>query len=74
MHDIRHTMAVTRLKKWYQEGIPLDAKLPVLSTYLGHRHLSDTYRYLKWIPAVFPEITARTEALTGIVIPERRER
>jgi len=74
LHDIRHTMAVTRLKKWYQEGVALDAKLPVLSTYLGHQRLQYTYIYLKCIPSVFPEIIAKTEALTGDVIPERSDR
>ncbi len=74
VHDLRHTMAITCLKRWYQEGACLNAKLPVLSTYLGHRKLEATQRYLKWLPAIFPEIAATMESMTGSVIPRRRDR
>lgn len=72
VHDLRHTFAITRLKKWYQEGVCLQDKLAVLSTYLGHRRIQATQRYLKWLPAIFPEITVTMESSTGRVIPQRR--
>lgn len=46
IHDLRHTFAVNRLLAWYREGSNLAAKLPVLSTYLGHSSLSCTEVYL----------------------------
>jgi integrase len=45
-HDLRHTFAVRRLAGWYREGLDLQAMLPVLATYLGHAHYSDTAYYL----------------------------
>lgn len=45
-HDMRHTFAVRRLAGWYREGLDLQAMLPVLATYMGHVHYSDTAYYL----------------------------
>lgn len=50
LHDLRHRLAVTTLMRWYQAGVAVDAQLPVLSTYLGHTKVSDTYWYLSAVP------------------------
>src|SRR5208283_4495239 len=47
VHDFRHSFAVTRLALWYQEGANLNAKLPLLATYLGHSSLTGTEIYLQ---------------------------
>ena len=73
IHDYRHLFAVHALRRWYRDGEDLDAKLPLLATYLGHRHLSGTQRYLHLTAELFPEITARADAAFGDVIPQRRE-
>jgi integrase len=71
IHDFRHGFAVRTLRRWYRNGEDLDAKLPLLATYLGHQHLSGTQRYLHLTAELFPEITARVDALFGEVIPRR---
>jgi integrase/recombinase XerD len=71
IHDYRHLFAVHALRRWYREGEDLDAKLPLLATYLGHQHLSGTQRYLHLTAELFPEITARADAAFGDVIPRR---
>jgi len=73
IHDLRHTFAVHTLLRWYRDGEDLDAKLPLLATYLGHQHLSGTQRYLHLTAELFPEITARLDAVFGEVIPRRIE-
>ena len=73
IHDLRHTFAVHTLLRWYRNGEDLDAKLPLLATYLGHQHLSGTQRYLHLTAELFPEITARLDAVFGEVIPRRIE-
>lgn len=45
-HDLRHTFAVNRMLKWYEEGSDFHEQLPVLSTYMGHAHFEDTTYYL----------------------------
>ena len=42
----RHAFAVGRLVQWYREGANLLAKLPLLSTYLGHSTVTGTELYL----------------------------
>jgi integrase len=50
IHDLRHTFAVRTLLRWYQAGEDVEARLPVLSTYLGHRDPRSTYWYLSAAP------------------------
>jgi len=71
IHDYRHLFAVHTLRRWYRDGENLEAKLPLLATYLGHQHLSGTQHYLHLTAEIFPEITARVEAAFGEVIPRR---
>ena len=73
IHDARHRFAMCALRRWYRDGADLDAKLPLLATYLGHRNLSGTQRYLHLTAELFPEITARADAAFGDVIPRRSE-
>jgi integrase/recombinase XerD len=73
VHDYRHLFAVHTLRRWYRTGADLDAKLPLLTTYLGHQHLSGTQRYLHLTAELFPEITARLDVAFGEVIPRRIE-
>ena len=46
IHDFRHTFAVNRLPQWYRQGGNINAKLPLLATYLGHSSLAGTEIYL----------------------------
>jgi integrase len=50
IHDLRHTFAVRTLLGWYQAGEDVEARLPILSTYLGHRDPRSTYWYLSAAP------------------------
>jgi integrase len=37
IHGLRHAFAVRTLLGWYRDGLDVEALLPRLSTYLGHR-------------------------------------
>jgi integrase len=50
LHDFRHRFAVRTLLRWYRNGDDPKRRLPVLSTYLGHAHVTDTYWYLTGTP------------------------
>jgi integrase/recombinase XerD len=50
LHDLRHTFAVRTLLGWYRSGEDVQAKIPALSSYLGHREPSSTYWYLSAVP------------------------
>ncbi len=47
IHDFRHTFAVNRLSAWYWQEMDLSAKLPLLTTYLGHSSVICTEVYLQ---------------------------
>jgi hypothetical protein len=36
--------------RWYRAGQDVQRRLPILSTYLGHSHVGDTYWYLTQCP------------------------
>lgn len=59
LHDLRHTFAVRALLGWYRAGEDVQAKIPSLSTYLGHREPSSTYWYLSAAPELLALAAAR---------------
>ena len=46
LHDLRHAFTVATLLDWYRDGGDVQARLPVLSTWLGHIDPKSTYWYL----------------------------
>jgi integrase/recombinase XerD len=61
MHDLRHRFAVHTLLGWYRRGADVERKLPVLSTFLGHGHIEDTYWYLSSTPELMGAACKRLE-------------
>jgi len=61
LHDLRHRFAVTTLLDWYRTGMDVEQRLPVLSTYLGHAHVTDTYWYLSATPQLLALTKDRLE-------------
>jgi len=61
LHDFRHRFAVETLLGWYRSGQDVERRLPVLSTYLGHVHVSDTYWYLSAHPQLMTLAMTRME-------------
>jgi integrase/recombinase XerD len=49
IHDFRHSFAVNALLRWYRDGADIEAKLPLLATYLGHGSALSTHHYLHFI-------------------------
>jgi len=47
---------------WYQDGVDVQARLPVLSTYLGHASPEATYWYLQATPQLLALAAQRLEA------------
>lgn len=62
VHDLRHSFALRTLLRWYRDGLDVEALLPRLSTYLGHREPRFTYQYLTATPELLGQATARLEA------------
>lgn len=65
LHDLRHRFAVRVLTRWYQAGEDAARLLPVLSAYLGHVRVQDTYWYLSAWPELMTQAMSRLERRWG---------
>ena len=61
IHDLRHRFATQTLIHWYRSGIDAERRISVLSTYLGHVHVADTYWYLTACPELMGYAVKRLE-------------
>lgn len=66
IHHLRHSFAVRTLLGWYRSGLDVEALLPRLSTYLGHREPRFTYRYLSATPELLGQAVRRLETQTMV--------
>jgi integrase len=61
IHDLRHSFTVATLLAWYRDGGNVAARLPLLSTYLGHVDPKSTYWYLQATPELLAAAADRLE-------------
>jgi integrase/recombinase XerD len=62
LHDIRHTVAVATLIDWYRDpDVDVAARIPRLSSYLGHAAPKSTYWYLQAAPELLALAAQRLE-------------
>jgi len=61
LHDFRHRFAVQTLLRWHHNGEDVRWRLPVLSTYLGHGHVTDTYWYVTGTPELMAAVGQQLE-------------
>jgi integrase/recombinase XerD len=59
IHDLRHTFAVHALRRWYQDGVDVQAKLPSLAAYMGHVSIVSTQRYLAVVEPFSEKVAER---------------
>jgi integrase/recombinase XerD len=65
IHDLRHSFAVKTLLGWYRDGGDVPARMPLLSTYLGHVDPAATYWYLSAAPELLALAAERLEIASG---------
>lgn len=74
VHDFRHSCAVNALVRWYRDGIDVQAKLPLLATWLGHISILSTYHYLHFVEDLRLVANHRfTEAYGDLVVPVEKK-
>jgi integrase len=61
LHDLRHVFTVATLLDWYRDGGNVQARLPLLSTWLGHADPKSTYWYLQAVPELLALAASRLE-------------
>lgn len=65
LHDFRHSFCTATLLEWYRDGVDVHARLPWLSTYLGHADPKSTYWYLTGTTELLTLVAARLEHAFG---------
>ena len=65
LHDLRHTFAIRTLLDCYRDCGDVQARLPLLSTYLGHVDPAATYWYLSAAPELLGLAAGRLERHLG---------
>ena len=61
LHDLRHRFATATLVNWYRSDQDAERRLPLLSAFLGHVHVSDTQWYLSGAPELMRAAMSRLE-------------
>lgn len=61
LHDLRHYFAIATLLRWYRDGQDIERRLPVLSAFLGHVEVRNTYWYLSACPDLLGSAKDRLE-------------
>jgi integrase len=61
LHDLRHTFTCRVLLRWQKRSAGAVTRVPILSRYLGHTHVTDTFWYLTGIPELLAEAAKRSE-------------
>jgi len=68
VQDFRHSFAVSALLRWYEADADVQSNLPKLALYMGHVNIVSTAYYLRWMPAVISQASARfARACAGVV-------
>jgi integrase len=65
IHDLRHSFAIRTVLDWHRDQVDVEARLPLLSTYLGHIGPASTYWYLTAVPELLEAATVRLERSQG---------
>lgn len=73
VHDIRHTTAIHSLEKMVKGGVDIYCALPILSTFLGHKTISGTEKYVRMVQEIYPDIIGMQNPVTSFVFPNKPE-
>jgi integrase/recombinase XerD len=63
---LRHSFAVERMRRWYAEGVDVQARLPHLSVYLGHVRPQES----SWYVSATPELLTAAAERFGVYAAE----
>lgn len=68
VQDFRHSFAVAALLRWYETDVDVQSSLPKLALYMGHVNIVSTAYYLRWMPAVVSQASARfARSCAGVI-------
>lgn len=69
VHDLRFSFITDRVNRWALDGVDVDAMMPYLSRYVGHKDLQSTYYYIHTSERL-RDVVARYDVTGSSAIPE----
>lgn len=69
VHDLRHTFSVHALEQMIHKGIDPYCSIPILSTYLGHKGIESTEKYLRLTKQYFIDILKFSQQSAEKIFP-----
>jgi integrase/recombinase XerD len=72
VHDFRHTFAMHRVADWYRRGEDVEARMPFLSAYMGHKNVRATMAYITMSSELLDEAGRRFHPLAARVLGSGR--
>ena len=73
IHDIRHTTAIHSFERMVKGGVDIYCALPILATFLGHKTIQGTERYVRMVQEIYPDIIGMENPVTSFVFPNNLE-
>lgn len=73
LHDFRHTFALRSFKQMIDLGLDMYVALPILSTYLGHKTIYATERYVRLTMSMYPYIEKKFQDKLDMVFGEETQ-
>lgn len=70
LHDMRHTFCIYALERMQEKGYDLYTSLPLLSTYLGHKHVTETEYYLRLVESRHDAVLGKVRTYSPGLFPE----
>jgi len=70
LHDARHTYAVYALDHMVKQGMDIYCALPILSSYMGHRTIESTEKYVRLVPSFHNDIIDALKPIYNGLFPE----
>ena len=70
LHDLRHTFACHAFSAMTELGLDLQNSLPILSTYLWHRTLESTEKYVRLTIEMYPDLLNKEKEYCARVFPK----
>lgn len=70
LHDLRHTFCVNALVKLTEEGKDVYCALPILMTYMGHRSIEATNRYVRLTQEMHPLLLLKMDEAYKCLFPD----
>lgn len=68
IHDFRHTFAVMSLTQLQHNEVNVNLSLSYLSTYLGHKSIKETQKYIWMTPSLFEDVKKNMQDYSNFIM------